>query len=1132
MGEVYRAHDEQLDRDVAIKILPAEVLADEIVRKQFRKEALVLAKLNHPYIETIHEFGQQDGIDFLVMELIPGKPLSVLLKERPLEEKEVLRLGAQFLEGLSAAHERGVIHRDLKPPNIFVTPDGRVKILDFGIAKLVHPEDPVDITRSITANTGVISGTVPYMAPEQLSGAPADARSDIYAAGAVLYEMATGSRPFPQTQGAQLIGAILHEAVTPPRALNPQISPGFERAIMKALEKLPSQRHQLAKEFEAVLESLMVSSGPILGSSVTMQESAPPGAPGAVTTAGLRLGIRILGASAIAAILAVGLLIGLNVKNLRERIFNSAARENETVSNAPSSMKVRPSVAVLGFKNVSGRPEEAWLSTALSEMLTTELAAGEQLRTVPGENVARMKLDLSLPDADTYGRETLGKIRKNLGTDEVVLGAYVPLEKGQLRLDLRLQNTAEGETLAVVSEKGTEAQLDDLVQRAGLVVRAKLGAGGVSDAEAAAVKASLPSNPGAAKVYAEGLGKLRVFDNLAARDLLQKAVQADPNHALAHAYLSAAWSGLGYDEKAAAEAKRAFDLSANLSRQDRLSVEGLYRDSTREWDKAVEIYKTLFAFFPDNLDYGLLLARSQMRGGNGKGALDTIATLRKIPAPQSDDPRIDLAEASAAQSVSDFAHELSAATRAADKGQTAGARLLVARARLLQGIALRKTGKQKEALAAVEDAKKIYEAAGDRNGVATALNSAANTLGNQGDVQGAKKMYESAYAIYHEIGNTVGAGKALDNIGIVISDAGDLEGGKKLSIQALDLLRETGDKADIANVTNNLATYLTLEGDLAGATRLFRESLKAMQEIGDKGGQANALSNIGELLAQQGDVAGAKAAFNESLALHQETGLKDATAYQHDGLGKLLMDSGDLPGALKHFEQTQVVSKETDEKPLLPAALGGMGAVLMHQGKPGEARKVFDQALAIDKEISYQQEYSEVSMARAELDVEERGLDDAKTALQPAIKVFRAAKLSGDEIAAHALMTRILLAEGKPRDAQKEIESARALATKTQNKLVGMDFAIAEAQVLAASGKAAEANKILAGVIADAKKMGLVRYELEARLASGEIEMKSGTAADGRKSLDSLAKDANAKGYALIAQKAAEASGATGKVPR
>src|SRR5580700_8127449 len=1118
MGEVYQAHDQHLDRDVAIKILPPAILADEIQRKQFRREALLLAKLNHPYIETIYEFGHEDGVDFSVMELIPGKSLAAILKEGALPEKVVLRLGAQFLEGLFAAHQQGVIHRDLKPANLFVTPEGRIKILDFGLAKLVHPENAADLTRSITIDTGTISGTVPYMAPEQLRGEAADVRGDIYSAGAVLYEIATGRRPFPQTQGPQLMGAILHEPPTAPRAVNPQISAGLESGILKALEKVPSQRYQSAAELQAVLETLALG-----GSSELPREKASGGTSLNAARADTRdtypFGLKVFGLAAIAGILFAGLFIGLNVKGWRDRLLHRAPSSD--AADVPI-IKGRPSVAVLGFKNVSGRPEEAWVSTALSEMLTTELAVGEQLRTVPGENVARIKIDLSLPDADTYGKDTLAKIRKNLGTDEVVLGSYVPLEKGQIRVDLRLQSTADGETLAVVSKKGTEAQLDELVSSAGLDLREKLGAGEVSSVEAATVKASLPSNPEVARFYAEGLAKLRVFDDLAARDLLQKAVAAEPTHALSHAYLADAWSSLGYDEKAAAETKRAFELSSNLSRQDHLLVEGHYRETTREWEKAVEIYKTLFGFFPDNLDYGVLLAQAEIRGGKGSEALATVDSLRKLPGPQNDDPRIDLAEASAAQSIADFQHQLKAATQAANKGQATGARLLAARALVFQGIALRKLGKTKDSLPVLENARQIYAAAGDKNGVAAALNSSANSLADLGDVPGAKAKYEGALAIYREIGNTVGAAKTLDNIGSLISDAGDVEGGRKLCAEALALLQGTGDKHDIANTSNNLATYLTLQGDLAGATKLFRQSLKLRQEIGDKSGEAGSLSNLGELLAQQGDVAGAKNAFGESLRIHQEIGEKDAAVYQLNGLGKLLLDSGDLAGAKQRFEQTQAIARETDAKQLLPAALGGIGQVLFQQRKLNEARQSYEQALAIDQEIAYTQESAEISLDVAELDIEEGRAVEAQPLIQDAVKVFRDAKLSNDEITAHALLARALLAAGKTADAQKELESARSLAAKTQNLLVSLDFAITEARVLVASGKAAAANKILTPVLAEAKIRGLVRYELEARLVAAEIELKSGSPPDeAKKNLASLEKDATAKGYVLIAQSAA-----------
>ena len=255
MGLVFRARDERLDRDVALKVLPPGTLTDENSRRRFRKEALTLSKLNHPNIETVFDFDTQDGMDFLVMELIPGVTLDKKLGASALPEKEVVRLGAQLTEGLVAAHAEGVIHRDLKPGNLRLTPDGRLKILDFGLAKLLHPVSDAAPTESLSHTHGAV-GTLPYMAPEQLRGEPADERSDIWAAGAVLYEMATGKRPFPQASAPMLTDAILRQGLVPARAVNANLSPELERIISKSLEKESEHRYQSAKELGVDLRRL------------------------------------------------------------------------------------------------------------------------------------------------------------------------------------------------------------------------------------------------------------------------------------------------------------------------------------------------------------------------------------------------------------------------------------------------------------------------------------------------------------------------------------------------------------------------------------------------------------------------------------------------------------------------------------------------------------------------------------------------------------------------------------------------------------------------------------------------------------------------------------------------------------
>jgi serine/threonine protein kinase/tetratricopeptide (TPR) repeat protein len=247
MGVVFRAHDDRLDRDVALKVLPPGTVVETATRNRFHKEALMLSKLNHPNIATVHDFDTQDGTDFLVEELIEGLSLDAMLASGPLSEKEIIHLGSQLAEGLAVAHEHGVIHRDLKPANVRVTPDARLKILDFGLAMILRGEpSPTAETASIS-ETKTVVGTLPYMAPEQLLASKLDARTDIWATGCILYEMATGRRPFLGS-GPALTDAILHQPPPPLGKLNPIISAALDAVIQKCLDKDPEKRYLSAKE--------------------------------------------------------------------------------------------------------------------------------------------------------------------------------------------------------------------------------------------------------------------------------------------------------------------------------------------------------------------------------------------------------------------------------------------------------------------------------------------------------------------------------------------------------------------------------------------------------------------------------------------------------------------------------------------------------------------------------------------------------------------------------------------------------------------------------------------------------------------------------------------------------------------
>jgi Tol biopolymer transport system component len=263
MGEVYRAHDEHLIRDVAIKVISPGSIGDQAARKRFRLEAFALSKLNHPNIGTVFDFNTQEGVDFLVMEYIPGVTLKDRIAGGPLPEKEIAHLGLQLAEGLAAAHLRGVVHRDLKPGNIMITPDSRVKILDFGLAKLADPLGRTDRKdHSTTSQPG--AGTLAYMAPEQLCGKAIDHRADIYSAGTVLFEMATGRHPFQNPVVGSLVEDVLHRLPVPPSQLRSGISSRLEEIILKCLEKDPEDRYQSSRDLLIDLRRLCGSTDPFL----------------------------------------------------------------------------------------------------------------------------------------------------------------------------------------------------------------------------------------------------------------------------------------------------------------------------------------------------------------------------------------------------------------------------------------------------------------------------------------------------------------------------------------------------------------------------------------------------------------------------------------------------------------------------------------------------------------------------------------------------------------------------------------------------------------------------------------------------------------------------------------------------
>ncbi|HZT71712.1 MAG TPA: tetratricopeptide repeat protein [Terriglobia bacterium] len=609
-----------------------------------------------------------------------------------------------------------------------------------------------------------------------------------------------------------------------------------------------------------------------------------------------------------------------------------------TSPNTNFQSPVRRSIAVLGFRNLAGHTEEAWLSGAFAEMLSTELSGAANLRIVPGEEIARAKRELPLAEPDTLSKETLSRLRINPGADVVLMGSYTVLTtngKKRVRLDLRLQDTSSGETIAEKAVTGAEDNLFELASDAGAELRNSLGAFPLSTETSAATRAALPANETAIKYFSQGRQALWGLEYVKAKDLLSKAVQADPNFALSHVALADAWSHLGFNAKSEMEAKRAVELSSHLSREDQLQIEGQYRYSIRDWRKAIDAYQTLFRLYPDNLEYGLLLAGAQIPQ-QPSDAVATLEQLKKLPPPNSEDPRIDLKEASAFIPL-DLRNSREAAERAIAKATARGSNLSAAQGYGILCQASVASGEN--SIQECEKARDTYRDSGDIDNAARALNDLAGIYFQQGDLQKAETMWAEAGKVFSQIGSMDGYAPTLNNIGDVRLARGDLQSARIYLNEALRGYLEVEDKDGIALVHIDLGNVDWLQGKLSSAEQRYSNAKAIASSIRDYSALAYAAIGMGEVQLDREDFANARKHFEESLALREKTGSKLAIAESKVALARLALEEGkaaaaaaDLAACIEQFRR----ENQSDDELLARSA---RIEALLAQGRLQEAQQ-------------------------------------------------------------------------------------------------------------------------------------------------------------------------------------------------
>jgi eukaryotic-like serine/threonine-protein kinase len=1036
MGQVYRVHDPRLHRSVALKVITGAGGAD--VAARLLREARAAAAIDHPHAVAIFDVGEFAGTPFLAMELVDGTTLRRYVGDPSVSVARRLHWLVAIARALAAAHNRGIVHRDIKPENVMVRSDGFVKVLDFGIARATtRPETP-SFGERVTEPIGAIPpvpkqvtggsvrvGTPLYASPEQMRGESVDGRSDQFSWGVVAWELLTGELPWSIGLGGW--GEVSQIESKDPALLEgnvPEVSSAVAAVVARAMRKRASERfettEQLVTALEAALETTLS-----LEAFRPAADVSPSVSPMAHTLDEARTRtLRARRSLALGAVTALACVAGVVAWRVH------AVRAADDVKLSLVAAGRRPAVAVVG-------------ATPLGDLLATDLASGDRIRVVPRDVTARID-----PTA-AQAPPSIARLGDLAGADYVLVSAS-DTSGGRLRVTVSIEGMAgsgRAPKSARVSAEGDPSDLAGTVARAGDEVRRTLVGAPLATDEVAALRAALPRSTLAAESYARGLACLRRSDYVAARDAFEQSISAEDGFALAHFQLSRTLRALHSDPRSLAEATRALELSQLLGREQRLVIEAQHAAAAKDWAGASEVYRTLFGFFPDNLDYGLSYVRAQVFAGKRSDVFSTLDRLRSVPRTSVDGVRIDLLEAFVAAKVADIRRRLAAATRAKEKADALGVASLAADARVDIAQAHEDLGEMDLGLRDLDEARALYEKLGDKSGMANVYRAQAAVAVLGGDVQRAV---------------------ALDE-------------------QALVLAREAGDQYTVAGMLTDRALLQQHAGDFGAAETGFDEARGVYESIQDDEGVGHNTGNAAEARLALGELEGTRAAFERALAIHRRIGMKRGIAEQTLNVGSAAFFEGDFDSAARWLADALELNRALGAAEETWETLSMQGRLLHARGDSAGARSAYEEAASVASEAKDVDAGAEIDVARARLELDDGRTGDAVMLARGALDRFVASGLPHDEALARAVLVRAYARSRALDDAERESGALAAVLPRCQLFEARFEAQLAASELAWARGDRAVAVRLARGARDEAQKAGFVPLASEAQRLSARF---------------------------------------------
>jgi eukaryotic-like serine/threonine-protein kinase len=1046
MGAVYKAMDHEVERVVALKIIRPELAVREEILARFKQELILARRITHKNVIRIFDLGEAEGLKFITMEFIEGKDLSSLIKEKGrLSFEQCAEVMSQTCTALDAAHSEGVVHRDLKPQNIMVDKNGRVIVMDFGIARTVE--------QGGMTNTGALIGTPDYMSPEQVMGDKIDVRSDLFTLGIIFYQLLVGQLPYKADtiQGAMF--KRTREASASPQSVDSTVPLLLSDITAKCLQLDPQNRYQTAMEIRQDIEAWRE------GSTKRLEIPLPPASPERAKVPLWRRPMVI--GSVVAVVLAAGL------GTFGGRFLSTPKNANKTAALAPPAA----SLAILPFHNAQGDPKLDWLGSSVAEMLSTDVGESSSVRMISADRVAQVLKDLRITPQSELDQATVSRVADHSNADTIVWGHYAQYGE-PVRIDATVLNTKTGQIKTLKEEAASEKDIPQTVDKLAAQIRGSLS---VSESLQNELKAQAfrPSTTSIAALhdYDNGLKQARQGNHADAIAQYKGALQEDGNFALAFSKLAQSYAQLGQDDDAEQAANKAVSLSTQLPLQEKYLIQASHDSVVKDYPKAIQAYENLVKVSPDNSDYLFDLGMAyEKTSAYGKAKEQFKRVVGLDPKRIEGLLALGRVEVESGNAQSGIEYLTKAQAMAIEVGDD------VERAQVEQalGVAYSAIPRYEEALRSLKDSLEIKKRLGLKKGIAESLDMIASIQDVTGHSDLALKNYTEALTIMRGLGDKQGTADVVSDLGVFKLEHGKYDEALSLFKESLqlqiDLHNDTSQGMVLMNIGN---TYLA-KGDFDNARIYFEQSLVVREKLKVPGDIADTLHNLAETSISTGRYDQAQEQYLRALELRRNAGDQKGAALESSGLGAVFALQGRYGAAVSAQKDALKEFAESKEQGLqLTGILLDYGNALALSGRGDEAAKTLNDALNAARDQKNQAQIATALTYQAD-NAFYNG--DMKTAATLYAQAQQTAASAGDEqlvLLTKINMAKIGLQQGKFAVALNSLRGLGERADSLGLKELSTKCMVYRGEAMIGMKDYAGAEKELKSAILHSQKLGL-----------------------------------------------------------